>query len=31
VQVMLPTERDLEHQQQIADTIAQLRTERGEA
>jgi hypothetical protein len=30
VQVMLPTERDIEHRQQITDTIAQLRTERGE-
>jgi hypothetical protein len=31
VQVVLPTNRDIEHRQQIARTIAQLRTERGEA
>ena len=30
-QVVLPTNRDIEHRQQIAGTIAQLRTERGEA
>jgi hypothetical protein len=31
VQVVLSTERDVQHRQQIASTIAQLRTERGEA
>ncbi|MDQ4104697.1 MAG: hypothetical protein M3186_13665 [Actinomycetota bacterium] len=31
VQVVLPTDRDIEHRQQIAGTIAQLRAERGEA
>lgn len=30
VRVMLPTEQDVEHRQQIATTIAALRAERGE-
>jgi hypothetical protein len=31
VQVVLPTNQDIEHRQQIAGTIAQLLIERGEA